>query len=318
MSRRAGRTRRAGGWLPRLAFVLALIVPAVVSRPAGAQPVAASPVATAAAGAPELLRTLLAGVSQRLIEASRQLSPSLGERVESLLQDRANAAERVPRSAGARTGSALLRVGGVSMIGLAIALVVLVTALGPLEGIIRTVEADVSGAFWRGVVAQAIALPVLALVLLGLAVTVVGLLAVPIALLASTLLVAGAGTLGVLAVAAVIGRARASGPAARSRAGLLRALIIGYALLWLPWLIAALLVAVPGVGLGARVIALASTWVVATVGLGAVVRSRAGRRVPDVVPARAAVGAPMPAPDWATPTPVSGIVAARLPSAAAD
>jgi hypothetical protein len=191
-----------------------------------------------------------------------------------------------------------------------IALVVLVTALGPLEGVIRTVEADVSGAFWRGLLAQAIVLPVLSLVLLGLALTVVGLLLVPIVLLGATVATAGVGTLGVLALAAVIGRARAADESARSRARLLRALLSGYAVVWLPWLAAALLVAVPVLGLTTRIVALATTWVLLTVGIGAVIRSRGGVRVPDLPSAPSIGGRPAPQPDWSTPTPVAGVVAA--------
>jgi hypothetical protein len=264
----------------------------------------------------EALRSLSQLVAARVIEATRQLSPGLAERIDSLLAQRRGGADSAPQSAAARTGSALAQVGGVAAIGLVIALIVLVTALGPLEGIIRTVEADVSGAFWRGLLAQTITLPLIGAVLLALAVTVIGLLIVPLVLFLSVVGIAGVSTLGALAVAAVIGRARASGDRARSRAGLLRALLLGYGLLWLPWLVAALLVAVPGAGLAARIVALAASWVVATVGIGAVIRSRGGLRVPDAVPARVASGAPAPQPDWSTPTPVSGVVAARRPTPA--
>lgn len=274
--------------------------------------------AVAASAIPELvpgaLRQLFAAVEQQLVEGTRLVAPPLADRLELMLQP-ADAAPDAPASAAARTGGAMVRVGGTAVIGIVLALIVLVTALGPLEGVIKTVEADVSGAFWRGVIAQAIALPVLGTVLLLLAITVIGLLAVPIALFVSTLLVAGVSTLGVLAVAAVVGRARAKDDKARSRAGLLRALLLGYALLWIPWVIAALLVAVPVVGLGARVIALASLWVAATVGIGAVVRSRGGMRIPDAVgPVRAAIGGAAAAPDWSTPTPIGGVAAARLPT----
>jgi hypothetical protein len=287
-------------WL-RLLLTMALL--------SGSALLAPSPVAAQPAPA-DVVRS----AALRLVEASRTLSPSVADRLDAMLQGRGVGVSAPPQSAGQRTTGALLRMSGVSLIGLVLSLVVLVTALGPLEGVIKTVEADLSTAFWHGVLTQAIAIPLLAAVLLGLAVTVVGLLAVPIALMASTLAVAGVVTLGVIAVAAVLGRARSSGDAARSRAGLLRALIIGYAMLWLPWLAASLLVAVPGIGLGLRVVALATTWVVATVGIGAVVRSRGGRRIPDPVHVGTAIGAGAPAPDWSTPTPVSGIAAARLPS----
>lgn len=275
---------------------------------------ASGPARVLAPALPELLQVALQRVAARMVEASRQLSPSLADRLDAMLQERNGGAEQPQVSAARRTGSALARVSGVAVIGLVIALVVLVTALGPLEGVIKTVEADVSGAFWRGLLAQAFALPILAAILLALALTVIGLLVVPIAIMASLVVVAGVSTLGILAVAAVIGRSRASNDRARSRAGLLRALLIGYAVVWLPWLVAALLVSVPGIGLAARIVALAATWVAATVGTGAVLRSRGGVRIPDVVPARTAIGASAPAPDWSTPTPVMGVVAARLTS----
>ncbi len=293
--------------------------PSVAAAGLPVAPLAASvSVATGAAAiqSPELLRFALQRVATRLVEVSRQLSPTLAERIDSMLQAR-RGSDQAPQSGSERTGAALMRLGGVAVIGLVVALVVLVTALGPLEGVIKTVEADVSGAFWRGLLVQAVTLPILGAILLALALTVIGLLVVPIALLASSILVAGVSTLGILAVAAVIGRARASGDRARSRAGLLRALLIGYAIVWLPWLAAALLVSVPGLGLATRIVALASTWVLATVGTGAVMRSRGGVRIPDVVPARQAIGArAAAAPDWSTPTPISGVVSAvRLPAA---
>ncbi len=262
---------------------------------------------------PDAARELLGVALQRVVQSGREMAPGLVERLESMLQQRQLGKDGEPKSGARRTTEAVLQVSGVAIIGAVLALLVLVTALGPLEGIIRTVEADVSVAFWRGLLAQVITLPIIAVVLLGLALTVIGLLAVPIVLMATTLAIAGVATLGVLAVAAVIGRARAKGETARTRAGLLRALLIGYSIVWLPWVLAAVFVAVPGVGLTARIIALASTWVVATVGAGAVLVSRGGLRVPDA-PIRAALpGAPVKQPDWSTPTPVTGVVAARRP-----
>lgn len=261
----------------------------------------------------DALETLVRTVAQRVVQATRDVAPGLAERLDSMLDRRRGQADAPPVSGARRTGSALVQVGGVSIIGLVIALIVLVTALGPLEGIIRTVEADVSGAFWRGFVAQLIALPAIGLVLLALALTVVGLLLVPIVLLAATLGIAGVGTLGLLSVAAVIGRARSRDDAARSRARLLRALLIGYGMIWLPWLFAAMTVAVPGLGLATRIIALASSWVVVTVGIGAVVRSRGGLRVPEPMVSLTAGATAAKQPDWSTPTPVGGVVAARRP-----
>jgi len=261
----------------------------------------------------DALEALVRTLAQRVVQATRDVAPGLAERLDALLERRRAQADAPPVSGARRTGSALLQVSGVAIIGLVVALVVLVTALGPLEGIIRTVEADVSGAFWRGLIAQLTTLPALGLVLLALALTVVGLLLVPIVLLAATLGIAGVGTLGLLSVAAVIGRARSREDDARSRARLLRALLTGYGLICLPWLLAALTVAVPGLGLATRVIALASSWVVVTVGIGAVTWSRGGLRVPERLVPLTTGAAATKQPDWSTPTPVSGVVAARRP-----
>ncbi len=302
-------------WVAFCGALAAFALPGLTLRAAVAQ-AAPSRVVTLGAelalpAVPDAARAWAGVAFNRVVQSGRNLAPGLAERLEGMLEQRRLGADGEERSPARRTGEAVLQVSGVAIIGLVLALLVLVTALGPLEGVIKTVEADVSGAFWRGLVAQAITLPLIALVLLALALTVVGLLMVPIVLMASTLAIAGVSTLGILAVAAVIGRARARGDAPRSRARLLRALLIGYALLWTPWMLAALLVAVPGAGLTVRIVALASTWVVATVGVGAVLRSRGGSRVPDEPVRRAAVGAPAKQPDWSTPTPVQGVVAAR-------
>ena len=262
----------------------------------------------------ELVQSLLVTAGERVVQSVRDVAPGVMQRIDSILDARRTA--RADESAGQRTGRALLQVVGVSLIGLVLSLAVLVTVLGPLEGIIHTVEADVGGAFWRGLLAQVIALPILSLLVLALTLTVVGLLLVPIVLLGASLAFAGIGTLAMVAVAAVIGRARATGDQGRSRAGLLRALLSGYALVWAPWYLAAALVAVPGIGLLTRLIALASSWGIVTVGIGATIRSRRGRLVPERATPVLAAGATAPAPDWSTPTPVTGVVAAQRPTQA--
>lgn len=260
----------------------------------------------------EVVRSLLVTAGERVIQSVREVAPGVMQRIDSIIDARRGA--HLDEPAGRRTGRALLQVLGVSIVGLVLALAVLVTVLGPLEGIIRTIEADVGGAFWRGLIAQVITLPVLSLLVLALALTVIGLLLVPIVLMGASLAVAGIGTLAMVAVAAVIGRARAADDVGRSRAGLLRALLTGYGIVWAPWFAAAAFVAVPGVGLLSRLVALASSWGIITVGIGATIRSRGGRLVPDLVAPALASGKPAPAPDWSTPTPVTGVVAAQRPT----
>src|SRR5690606_40544167 len=94
----------------------------------------------------------------------------------------------------------------------------------------------------------------------------------------------------------------------------LRALLVGVGIRFPPWLLASLLTATPVAGSIVHAAALLVTWVAVTAGFGAVIRSRAGRRVlttPSVVP--------LPIEDevsWQTPTPVGGVAAARRPTPA--
>jgi hypothetical protein len=83
------------------------------------------------------------------------------------------------------------------------------------------------------------------------------------------------------------------------------------------WLVAALFTWQPLAGAILRGVALAVSWVAVTVGLGAAMISRAGTRH---LQGRAGISAPRPAPDdlaWQTPTPVTGVTAARRPPTAA-
>ena len=74
------------------------------------------------------------------------------------------------------------------------------------------------------------------------------------------------------------------------------------------WLVAALLSWVPLLGSLLHALAFVVTWAAATVGLGAAVITRGGSR-----PATAAVAAVPEGSElgWQTPTPISGIAAAR-------
>ena len=220
-----------------------------------------------------------------------------------------NAAERTGVSAGQRTKRALSAVGGVVAIGLIIALVVLVSAQEPLEAVARAAEKDISASFWVGVLSQALAIPIVLTVSLLLAVTIILIPAIPIAMLVWALAYAGGYTLGLFAIALVLGRAVLGKRTTQNRAALLSSLMCGMILLSVVWFGAALIVSVPLAGILARLVALALTWVAATVGLGAVVRSRAG-----TVRAHLEVTTETSIPSWQTPTPVFGVVAARRPT----
>ena len=103
----------------------------------------------------------------------------------------------------------------------------------------------------------------------------------------------------------MVGRGTGTG----TRAAALRGLVVGLFALSLVWLGASLLSSVPVAGVLSRVVALGFTWAVATVGLGAVVKSRGGIAKIRMDTTTTEVAVPL----WQTPTPVQGVVAARRP-----
>ena len=203
-----------------------------------------------------------------------------------------------------------LAVVGIFGIGLIIGLVVLTTAEDSLMAVARAAARDIGGSFWVGLLWQALAVPLLAVLVIGCILTIIGILAIPIVALAWALAYAGAFTLGLLAVALVIGRAMVGrGTGTGTRAAALRGLVVGLFALSLVWLGASLLSSVPVAGVLSRVVALGFTWAVATVGLGAVVKSRGGIAKIRMDTTMTEVAVPL----WQTPTPVQGVVAARRP-----
>lgn len=203
-----------------------------------------------------------------------------------------------------------LAVAGIFGIGLVIGLTVLTTAESTLMAVAKSAARDISGNFWVGLLWQALAVPILAVAVLACVITIIGILAIPVVVLAWALAYAGAFTLGLLAVALVIGRALAGrGKQSGDRAAAMRGLVVGLFALSLVWLAASLVAGIPVAGLLARLMALGFTWAVATVGLGAVVTSRGGltKFRMDTTLTEVAV------PSWQTPTPVHGVVAARRP-----
>ena len=195
-----------------------------------------------------------------------------------------------------------------------IGLGVMIFAEANLEGVVVAVESSFTRAFWFGVLGQLAALPVLLLLAVALTITVLGILLVPFAVVSYCIAAAGLLTLGFLAAARITGSAFVrGGGAALARGVHLRALFVGLVLYFALWMLAAAFTWQPIAGAILRGIALVVTWVAATVGLGAALTSRAGtqrtgrrssaaRRVPDELA-------------WQTPTPVTGVAAARRPVA---
>ncbi|HEY2374474.1 MAG TPA: hypothetical protein VGH98_00745 [Gemmatimonadaceae bacterium] len=202
-----------------------------------------------------------------------------------------------------------------------IGLGVLIFAEPHMDGVVEAMEGSFAKAFWLGVLGEIMALPVLALLVVGLILTLLGILLVPFAIVAYGIALAGLLALGFLAVARLTGSFWARSDATSSntpRGANLRALFIGLVLYMGLWLLAALFTWQPVAGAILRGIALAVSWVAVTVGLGAALLSRAGTKHLGVRP-RGAAAARRPAPDdlaWQTPTPVTGVTAARRPATA--
>ena len=191
---------------------------------------------------------------------------------------------------------------------------VLVMAGEYLDGVLDTLERSVGRALLVGLGAQLAIVPALVVLIVALFITLIGVLLVPFAVVAYAIAVAGLLTLGFLAAAMLTGHALSGHKAATARATALKALLVGMAVYFGLWLVAAAFTWSPVFGAILRGLAFAVSWVVATAGFGATILSRAGtRRMTAPVAVRS-----LPADDftWQTPTPVTGVAAARRPTPA--
>ena len=179
-----------------------------------------------------------------------------------------------------------------------------------LEGVVDTLETKFWRSFAVGLAGELAAIPVLVLMIVALAVTVIGVLLIPFAVVAYVLALAGLVTLGFVAIARLTGGALGSDAVRQlsARGSALRGVLLGTVLLLGMWVVAAVLAGAPVIGPVLRAIAATVTFVAVTAGLGATILSRAGTRgveAPAAKPADPAV--------WQTPTPVTGVAAARRP-----
>ncbi|MEO8563201.1 MAG: polymer-forming cytoskeletal protein [bacterium] len=216
------------------------------------------------------------------------------------------------RSALERTVAAVQVVAGSFGVLLVIAIGVLLFAGQNLAEVVETVERRFSRAFWVGLAAQLLLLPGVVVLCIALALTLIGILLIPFAVVAYAIAVAGLVTLGFLAVAQLIGGALWRGRDSSERRRAFGGLVVGVAIFFALWFVASLLVWAPLAATVVRAAAVAATWAAMTLGLGAAVLSRAGthRRV-------ASGSRPVELAAWQTPTPITGVVAARRPVAAA-
>jgi hypothetical protein len=143
----------------------------------------------------------------------------------------------------------------------------------------------------------------------------VGILPIPFAAVAFALGVMGALALGFLAMSLLAGDAMMRGDASTLETRpVISHLIAGLSLFLVLWLLGGTSALTGIAGSVLRLLAVLSTWIAVTVGLGAVIITRGGTR--------AAASPPRVSPPaveeyaWQTPTPVSGVAAARRPTPA--
>ena len=181
-----------------------------------------------------------------------------------------------------------------------------------LDGVVDSLEGRFGRSFWAGIATQLALAPVLALLIVALAVTILGILLIPFAIVAFVLAVAGLITLGFLAIARITGESVAPAASKRysARGAALRALVVGVSIYMGLWVLASAFAWAPIVETVLRGVAVAITWVATTAGLGAAILSRGGTRRSATTATLAAVN-DIP---WQTPKPVSGVVAARRPT----
>ena len=209
---------------------------------------------------------------------------------------------------------ALVLVAGWCAILIVISIGVLLLASENLATVADALERHYGSALVAGLAGQVAFAPLLVAVIVALVLSLVGILLVPFAAVAYVIIAAGLVTLGFLATAVVVGRGWRPAPPGSDlakRATTLRALIVGILVLLSPWAVAALLSPWPTAESLARGAAFATTWVACTAGLGAALVSRAGIRRTSTHHAQRA----MASAGWQTPTPISGVVAARRPIA---
>lgn len=217
------------------------------------------------------------------------------------------------RSPASLTVHALALAGGWLAVLIIVGIGVLIFASTNLDAVSDALERGFGKSLVAGIATELALAPALALLCVGLALTILGALLIPFAIVAYILAAAGLVTLGLLAVARITGGTvlgvDESGVAAH-RTAALRSMVYGLLILMVPWFAAGALSWSPKLELLARMVAVAVTWVAATAGLGAAVTSRGGVRRHTAPAAQRALNTS----SWATPTPVAGVTAARRPT----
>jgi MFS family permease len=217
-------------------------------------------------------------------------------------------------SPAARVGLGLAGVFGVFLTALALGFGLVLFARPNLEIVSDTVTHSFGRAFMTGLVGQILVLPTFGMLVVGLILSVAGILLLPFAVAVYALLVLLGVVGGFLAVAHAIGetwtRRRMARGAMLGSPNSYRYLGVGLAGLFALWFAWALFGWVPVAGELMRAAAVLVTWLLATVGFGAALLSRAGIRehfAGRLIPPEALTDEYL----WATPQ--FGVPAVRRP-----
>jgi hypothetical protein len=205
-------------------------------------------------------------------------------------------------------------VGGVFLTLLLVGLGLVLFARQPLEVVSDTVLHSFSRSFLVGLLGQVLILPTFGMLVVGLVLTVAGILLVPFAVIVFTLLLVLAVLGGFLAIAHAMGESITRRQLARGAsivsANSYRYVTVGLgavATLWLGWILFGW---VPLAGTLVFITAILVTWMLATVGFGAALLSRAGLKehfAGRLIPAESLTDEYL----WATPQ--FGVTAVKRP-----
>ncbi len=228
--------------------------------------------------------TSLQGVPVEAVEIEPPLPPGAPSRFRVQVDEQPVVIQDggVPQSSFAGVGPLLAGLVG-SFVALAcIAFGLVSFAPRNLDVVSDTVQNSFGRSFLAGLFAQPLLLPALATIIIGLVLTIVGILAIPFAIIGFVLAVALAVVGGYIAAARAIGEIYLRRKMARgimvSADPTFRAVVVGLGGLLLIWAPFALLGWIPGFGTVLFGAASIFTWVMATAGLGATILSRAGLR----------------------------------------
>jgi hypothetical protein len=156
-----------------------------------------------------------------------------------------------------------------------------------LDVVSETVTGSFGKSFLAGLFATPLVFPAFAMLLVGLAITVVGILLIPVAIVAGFLALIAAAVGGYLAVANSVGDSYLTRRMAMGKAVEVtpyRSMVYGLVGLLAIWIPAILLGWIPLVGSAMVALAAIFTWAMATAGFGAAILSRAGLRATFVRP----------------------------------